>query len=312
MTTFFNVFTNVILFTALVIPGYILGKTNRGKNMDSVIIGNILTNIAMPFLVFSKLLETDFEKIDGVSLVCCILLPFVLEVFIFVLTKNIFKNPVERFCSLFPNCGFLGIPLAAVLFPEQPEVVVYVALFNVFSTFLLLTLGVYILSGDKNTICLRKALCSPISLAVILGMFLSLSGIGAKIGFLYDYSSLLAQVTTPLSMISLGFGLSGLEIKKIFSEPNMYKVSVVKLVIAPILCMSIIVMLKHVLCIPLENSLTASMFIATAVSTAASASAMSEKYGQDEEYAAMLTMGNTILCVITLPVLYLLVGFLFV
>ena len=46
------------------------------------------------------------------------------------------------------------------------------------------------------------------------------------------------------------------------------------------------------------------MLVATAVSTATSAPAMAKKYGADSEHAACLTLGNTLLCVLTLPLAY--------
>ena len=46
------------------------------------------------------------------------------------------------------------------------------------------------------------------------------------------------------------------------------------------------------------------MFLSTAVSAASSSPAMASKYGLDAGHAAILTIGTTFLCVITMPVLY--------
>ena len=56
-----------------------------------------------------------------------------------------------------------------------------------------------------------------------------------------------------------------------------------------------------------SQSLRTAVFLATAVSTALSAPSMAAKYGQDAKYAATVTMGTTFLCVITMPLLYMLI-----
>ena len=47
----------VLLFAALLIPGYILGKARAISDASALSFSNILMYVAMPFLVFSKLLE---------------------------------------------------------------------------------------------------------------------------------------------------------------------------------------------------------------------------------------------------------------
>jgi predicted permease len=85
----------------------------------------------------------------------------------------------------------------------------------------------------------------------------------------------------------------------------LYLTALFKLVIAPLSTVLMLLVLQ--LCgFPLSTPLMAGIFIATAVSSAASASAMAKKYGVDGEYAAILTLGTTILCAVSLPLLYML------
>ena len=63
--------------------------------------------------------------------------------------------------------------------------------------------------------------------------------------------------------------------------------------------------------IPLGQELAVAMLLSVAVSTAASAPSMVEEYGGDPHYAAALTVGNTLLCLVTLPPVYLLFCLLF-
>ena len=270
----------------------------------------------MPFLVFSKLLEIDLSTIGLLEILISVLLPIVLELILLAVCKLMFRGREPRmraatFCSIFPNCGFLGIPLAAAMWSDRPEIVLYISVFNVVSTFLLLTLGVYILSGDKSTISLKKTLVSPIFFAIVLGAIASLMKVNAHFPYVSTYAVTLAQLTTPLAMISLGYELSKLKILKMWMNLRVYAVSFVKLILSPLIAIGVMAFVKYVLRVETDFSIVSAMLVATAVSTAASAPSMAKKYGADSEYTATLTLANTLLCVITLPLMYKLLNAIF-
>ena len=316
MDTFWPMFCIVLLFAALLIPGYVLGKARAITDAAAVTFSNILMYIAMPFLVFSKLLEIDLLSIGLTEILISALMPIVLELMLLVACRLIFKGKEPRkrastFCAIFPNCGFLGIPLAAAMWPDKPEIVLYISVFNVVSTFLLLTLGVYILSGDKKAISLKKTLISPIFFAILLGVAASLLNINEYWDSVSTYSVTLAQITTPLAMISLGYELSKMNLIKMWANAGVYVTSAIKLVASPLIAIGALVLVKYVFKIETDFSLILAMLVATAVSTAASAPSMAKKYDADAEYTATLTLGNTLLCVITLPLMYMLLEVIF-
>ena len=312
MITFPTLIANVVLFALLIIPGFVLGKARLIERGALVSMTNILMYVAMPFLVFGKLVATDLRQISYVDILLCTVIPAVMilggllvAVLVFRKKGDDTRHRVGRFCAVMPNCGFLGIPLAEVLFPTRPEVAIYMSLFNVVSTFLLLTVGVYVLSGDKKDISFRRAVLSPIMASIVLGVIVSLSGISAQVPQIATYSGILAALTTPLSMLVLGVELSGLRFRRLVCTPALYVTAALKLVLMPVATVLLLFVLK--LCgLPLSAPVMAALFLATAVSTAASAPAMSKKYGQDGELAAILTLGTTVLCTLTLPLLYLL------
>lgn len=302
-------FRNILLFGALAIPGYLLGRL--GKVTDGALAGitNILTAVAMPALVFSKLIVTDFSSLGTAAVVCCVLFPIGITYILHLLTVVLFRGKAgdgrtveSRFCAIFSNCGFLGIPLASVLFPNQPGVAAFVSLFNVFSTLMLLTLGVYVYSGDRRDICVRRVFFKPVTIAVLLGVVCSLAGIGDALPAVGIYADYLAALTTPLAMIVLGVQLSGLSVRRIFCNRGVYAVSAVKLLLSPLLTMGLLLLVRSA-GVPIGMELAAALMISTGVSTAASAPAMAECCGADSGYATMLTLGTTMLCMISLPLI---------
>ena len=309
MDTFLPMLGIVLLFAALLIPGYILGKARAMTDAAMLSFSNILMYVAMPFLVFSKLLEIDLSSIGLLEIMLSALLPIALELILLLFCRVIFKGrePKKRaasFCSIFPNCGFLGIPLAAAMWPQKPEIVLYISIFNVVSTFLLLTLGVYVLSGDKKAISLKKTLISPIFFAIVLGVIASLLDIHEHWSAVGTYAVTLAQLTTPLAMISLGYELSKLNMLKMWANAGVYLTSFIKLILSPLITIGSFALLKYVFRLEIGNSVASAMLVATAVSTAASAPSMAKKYDADSEYTATLTLANTLLCIVTLPLLY--------
>ena len=308
---------NIILFGALAIPGYLLGKLGKVTDGALASITNILTAVAMPALVFSKLIMIDFPSLGTAAIVCCVLFPIGITYMLNLLTMVLFRGEMgdgrvgaSRFCAIFSNCGFLGIPLASAMFPDEPGVVAFVSLFNVFSTLMLLTLGVYVYSGDRRDICVRRAILKPITIAVVLGIVCSLLGIGDMIPAVGTYADYLAALTTPLAMIVLGVQLSKLSVREIFCSAGVYAVSAVKLIVSPLMAMGVLLLLRTV-GVPIGAELVVALMISTGVSTAASAPAMAERYGADSRYAAILTLGTTMLCMISLPMISLLFNLLF-
>lgn len=316
MITFTSLISTVALFAAMMIPGFVMGKMRRIHGGAVTTLGNLLSDIAMPALVFVKLLETDMNDLDPIALIICILLPAAVIFSLCFISHMVFRpregdreHASARFCAVFSNCGFLGIPLAAALFPESPQVTLYVSLANVTSTFLLLTLGMNILSvgEEKNTKSnVFFALLRPVTLAVMLGFVCSALGLGAAAPRLVSYFDTFSRLTTPLSMTVLGFELSETKPRMLFRDRRVYGVAAMKLAVSPLLSFALLLVMKQIPVIHISPELSSAMLIATAVSTAASASAMARCQGIKGSLAASATLVNTLLCVITLPLLWLL------
>lgn len=310
MISFFPLASKVFMFSLLIVPGFILARKKLIAESAIPSLTNILMYVAMPFLVFGKLCMTDLSLLNITDILFCVFFAFFAVIAAFFVARGIFfkrddsRRPVAVFCASFSNCGFLGIPLTAYLFPDSPRITVFISLYNVFGTFLLLTLGVYELSRDRACINILKACVSPVGIAVLAGFVFSLTGIGGKFTMIGEYSEILASLTLPLSMLVLGTELSKLKIGEMLKEKDVYICSLFKLLVLPMLIIFVILFLK-VFGLCLSSHAVAAVVIASALSTAASATAMANKYKLDSEYAAALTLSNTLFCVLSFPVIYL-------
>lgn len=227
----FTLLENLVLFLMLMVPGYVMGKCRLLSEKAQADIGSILMYIAMPFLVFEKLLETDLRTLDPVAPIIAVAVPLLLAASLLLTGKLLWPDSgdprrwrVSRFCSFLHNCGFWGLPLSAALFPDTPEVTLYVSIANIVNTFILLTFGTYVLTGDPRRISLKGLLLSPALIALAAGCAGSLLGVNAYFPQLGEFAAKLASLAAPLSMLSLGLITAKMPLKKIFSSPILYEI----------------------------------------------------------------------------------------
>jgi len=254
----------IVMFLMLMLPGILLEKAKLLPDPALSGLTNVVMYTAMPALVFVKLLQTDFAVLSVAGILCCALLPFIVGSVLLLITWELFRCglleefPVSGVCSAFPNCGFWSIPLAGALFPDRPEVAVYVSIFNVFNTYLLLTAGGNVLSGEKKRIQIWKLLGNPVAAAILLGVLLSSLRISVPV--LEKCSVQLSRLATPLSMLVLGAEAAKLKLGEIFCNARLYLVCLIKLIISPIVAMSILDFVFIVLELSVTDTLKNAIF----------------------------------------------------
>lgn len=312
MLTPSHLISSVLLFVALMLPGFLMGRLGRMEQGAVATLGNLIGDLAMPALVFIKLAETDLSHLALSSVAICLAVPAAVILLLYPLARRLFPPKKESeehrccvFCSVFSNCGFLGIPLSAALFPQDPQVTLFVSLANVVNSFFFLTLGTSLLSGKKSVSkikAVKSALLRPVTLAVLLGLLCSALRLGERFPSLLSYFDTLSRITTPLSMTVLGFELSKMGLFVFFKDRRIHGVALVRLIVSPLLCLGLLTLVRTVL--PVPYALSAALLIATGVSTAASTSAMARAHGIQGSVAAAATLYNTLLCVLSLPLLW--------
>ena len=299
---------NVLVFVALALPGFILVKGKLIAQKESGVLSKLLTYVGMPFLILSSTLNVSFSRelilsiliIGGFGVLFTVGL-FFLSALLIVKKDEKKKQGMMRFCMVFSNNGFLGLPLAKAVFGESP-IVTYVIILNIITNILMFTLGIYLISGDKKMISPQKAFLNPVLLGFIAGIALNLLNVKAYVPEVFTFSTHFSNIVTPISMTILGIKMAGVKFRALFTGWRMYFVSGMKLVGFPILGVAILFALKLVL--KIDENMIIGFFIALAMPTAGLASTFSDQFEGDTEGAVAYTIGSTILSVATIPVLY--------
>ena len=180
MEALLNMLKNVILFVALAVPGYLTVKTKVLHSGHSVVLSKLLMYVGMPFLILSGTVNNlSFSKdtIILIAVVAGIGTAFTLAVFLLSrplsgMVKEEKANGMMRFCMTFSNNGFLGIPLTVAVFGADSPVMTVLVILNIITNILMYTLGIYLISGDKRKISLKKAFLNPVLIAFLVGMIL--------------------------------------------------------------------------------------------------------------------------------------------
>ena len=302
---------NVIVFVALAIPGYLLIKTKLLKKEQSGALSMLLMYIGMPFLIFSSTINnititTELLATIGIVLGIGVVYTFVM----FFVSKPLTKMEREektqgmmRFSSVFSNNGFLGIPLAMAVFGAGSMALMVVIILNIVTNVLMYTLGIYLISGDKKAISLKKAFLNPVLIAFLVGIIANLLNVKGYVPEVATYSTHFSNLVTPISMTILGMKMGDVKFLGLFKSWKTYYVASLKLIVFPVIIVGIIFLLKQG-----WNVFTADIIlgvlIAFAMPTAGLASTFSDNFGGDTENAVSFTLGTTVLSIITIPLLY--------
>jgi predicted permease len=208
---------------------------------------------------------------------------------------------IERFALIFSNSGFMGIPLISALLGN--EGIIYATSYIAVFTLTQWTVGVLLLSGRsdiKTTV--RKLVVNPGIISVALGISIFVlsikvpSPVVSALGFIAD-------LNTPVAMMLVGAFAAQSNILKSFTDPKVYYVSFLRLILVPLL------MIPVYMALDLSQTLVVANFIAAACPVAALAAMFPALYGHDANYGSFFITVSTILSVVTIPLMVLVLGF---
>ncbi len=309
MEAFTIMLKNVLVFLLLTLPGLVLIKTKLLKKEQSGAFSVLLLYVGLPFLILNNTLNVEFntELLKVILIAAAVGIGFMLLFFFgtYALTKgekNEKTRGMMRFCMIFPNSGFLGIPLVAAIFPTRPLVMTALIIVNIITNTMMYSFGVYLITGDKKNMNLKKAALNPVLVAFVIGLVLNLLNVQTYLPEISSYAGYLGNIVTPLSMIILGMKLGEVSFQKLCLSWKNYYVAFIKLIAIPVIVTACVWALN--LAFSLGADAVIGIFVAFAVPTAAAGISFADHHKGDTENAVAFTLCNTILSVFTLSILY--------
>ena len=322
--SFFDVFIVVLSLTMLAIPGYLLARFKMFPNKADEALSTLVLYGCQPIMMFVNFQKTAYrpEIATNMLIVAGLALAIHLIMIGFViLVLRIKKDDprrnsknVARVAAIFSNCGFIGIPFLQMLFPGEGEVLVYCGVVISIFNLLAWSVAVFMISGDKKEISIKKVLLNPLLIGIYVGLIVFLTlrtplvdiangtvwdGVLEKFMGSLDFIS---NTITPLSMMVIGIRLANVNIKSLFGNPLVYYSNFLKLVALPIITTLIVAFL------PIDKSVKYTLFFTLSMPSATISALFAIKYRSDGDFGSIAVLLSSLLSIVTIPVMYLFFG----
>ncbi|MBP5237209.1 MAG: AEC family transporter [Clostridia bacterium] len=302
------ILTTVATMFFMLLAGFTVKKLKWVNDTTSKQITLILIRIGQPMLIISSMLKVEYSVDNLIGGATVFLIGIVSHTLLSVLAyfscrwmKDADKRKICEFALIFSNCGFIGFPVLNALIGPVGVFYAsfYVLTFNIFTW----TWGMVILGRGRKDIKInpKNMILNFGTIPSFLGLILYVSRIPIP-AFISEGMSSIGAICTPLSVILCGILLAQGSLKKLFTQFNIYYVSLLKLIVFPLI---ITVIAKFS---GLPDTMVYIASIMSALPTAANTVMFAELYDIEQEYAAQIVGITTALCVLTVPLITYLAG----
>lgn len=208
-------------------------------------------------------------------------------------TKDTRQRKIYQLMFVFSNLGFIGIPVVSSILGSR--YVVYVTVFVLMYNVVFYTYGLSWMEGRLSLTALR-AMVNPGNLCCVAALVLVLCNLRLP-DFVLTATDYLGNVTTPLALMSVGYGLANGDLREIFGRPKLYLFSAVKLLVLPIA-----MMLPLCLVFPASDLLPVCL-VMFGMPVGNMPLMLANQKGIDARDCTALIILTTVLCVATIPLL---------
>jgi len=224
------------VITILVGIGIFLYKRGVVDDHTSQRMSTIVMDVCNPALILASLLSgnvtaTHHDLIVAIVLGASFYIGLVILGFIF--PKLIRGGEDSRFYNMmtvYTNVGFIGIPVARAILPENA--ILYVIICNVMYSLLFYTHGIIVMSNGKEKLSLKKIL-SPGTIMAVVSLVIFWFNIYLP-PIIANSISYLGNATVFLSMTLLGVGIARSNITSGIKNPRIWIYIIVRMIAVPV------------------------------------------------------------------------------
>ena len=262
---------------------------------------DVMINLTLPSLIFvtltteikwGRLVEGVFTPLIAIILILIILL-------IAYFSRRFIQMSTDRFrtflvlCAM-PNTGFIGFPVVFSVLGN--EGLAYAVLFDLGANIAFFSIIIAILKDGSILRTNWRTMISPPLIAVLLGLAVNRLGINLPTQII-EPLRIMGDATVPIAMLLMGYFLAGLKFRVTQISLELGIVSLIKLVLYPTLAY---LLLRSLTIDPIVKAV---IIIESAMPSMASTPVLIQKYGGDEEIAALTVLVTTLLSIVSIPLL---------
>ncbi len=301
-------FKQLMVLLALMITGFIAYKTDIVDDHTYSHLSTFMVWILNPFLVISGVIgkNLDISKeilIQNVIMVTMLFVAFFLIGFAYITILGIKGNEsyLYRMMILFPNAGFMGIPLVREIF--GPQYIVLVAFYMLGFNLISYSYGIHLASryGGNREKFNPKNLIQPGTITALIAIVIFSLQIELPQPVV-SYIDFMGNTCITLSMIIIGVALGQMNWKEAFAKKDYYIFTLTRMFIIPI------IMILVGKCLHFNPYVFGVFEIMCCMPVASMCCMFTKEYAGDGNEAAKVIAITTVLTVVSAPIVVLLVG----
>lgn len=282
--------------------GFVLVKKRLMKVEESKSISMIVIYLIMPCVIINAFQVKYTESIRNgliLAIAAAVLIHIILLILVKVFEKLFHLDAVEKTSIMYSNAGNLIIPIVTSILGK--EWVIYSSAFLSVQIILLWTHCRMVLCEEKK-IDLKKILLNINMIAIFFGVLLFVTRIQLP-NIINETMESVSVMVGPISMIVTGMLIGNMSLKQIFNYKRIYIVTFLKMIVCPAIIM---LLLKYGGMADLLSNgkmILLISLLATITPSASTVTQMSQIYGKNAEYASVINVVTTVICIITMPII---------
>lgn len=292
----------IIELFLMLLMGFVLVRAHLLKSTSSESLSVVALYLVTPCVIIESFqVNLTSETRNGLLLAfaAAILIHIVLMALSKMFEKPLHLNRIEKASVIYSNAGNLIIPIVTSVLGKQW--IIYSSAYISIQLIALWTHGRIILSGDHK-INIKNIVTNINMIAIFAGIILFFTGIKLPQMINNTFSSV-GDMIGPICMIVAGMLIGDMDLKKILSYKRIYLMTFLRMIAYPLVVLVILKFSGAERLITNGKTILLISFLATATPSSATVTQMAQIYGEDAEYASVINVVTTMICIITMPIM---------
>ncbi len=308
--TFLATLSPMLVMFSCIALGFLLRRLKAMPENGATVLSRLEINVLMPALVVNTFMT--YCTVESVTqqypMVLYGLLATLLTVAIAAPLSRLFardagQRKIYRYSLMLANFGFLGNAIVPQIM--GPEAMYSYMLFTIPLNILLYAwaFGSLIPEGKGQKKSLLQNLANPTCIAMVAGILLGLTGAGALLpSFVTSTLGNLAGCMGPVAMILTGFVIGGYKMRQLLTNKRVYIAAFLRLLVLPAVIVGVLWLLGA------DNTTLYMALFAFSAALGLNTVVVPAAYDGDTTTGAGMAMISHGGCIITIPLLYALLG----
>jgi len=286
----------------IILMGFILVRTHLLKPEDSKSLSIVVLYLILPCVIINAFSVKYTESIRNgliLAFVVAVLIHIALLILVKVLEKIFHLDAVEKASIIYSNSANLIIPIITSVLGVQW--VIYSSAFLSVQLVLMWTHGRMVLCEEKK-VELKKIFLNINMISIFFGILIFTTKIQLP-DIIMETMKSVSVTIGPISMVVAGMLIGNMSLKQVFAYKRIYMVTFLKMIVCPAMVVLLLKFGGMTTLLPDGRMILLISLLATITPSASTITQMAQIYGKNAEYASVINVVTTIICIVTMPIM---------